>query len=169
MSEDKADTSGSGNKRKTTILCGWRSACACFVICCFGFICVCFVWWIIKETIVEGFFCKRGICPVREHCEAEEVGFWAEEMCGCYKDTWAKPDKCDPHTYPWHDVNKEGQWAECGEYEDRRHEWTMINLEDLPACYHELMPEFQQTAYHRKMDKLKGGAGSFKGIESIPP
>ena len=77
----------------TTILCSWRNACSCFAICLAVSLCLIAVWWVIRMTIVQWFFCERSICPVREHCEAEEVGFWSYDMCGCYEDVWARPEK----------------------------------------------------------------------------
>ena len=164
MSEDNASASRSGSRRQTTILCNWRNACLCFVFCLFGSLCLGLAWWVIRKTIVQWFFCERSICPVQEHCEGEGVGFWVYEMCGCYEDVWARPENCIPNAYPSAEVKLEGFWAECGVYpheEDSSREvykWKIIDLRNLPACYHERLPEFQRTAYDLKSKGRKGGA-----------
>ena len=153
MSEDNA----------SAFLCSWRNACLCFVFCLFGSLCLGLAWWVIRKTIVVWFFCERNICPVQEHCEGEGAGFWVYEMCGCYEDVWARPEKCKPNAYP-SAATAEGFWAECGVYpheEDSSREvykWKMIDLRNLPACYHERLPEFQRTAYDLKSKGRKGGA-----------
>ena len=61
------------------------------------------------------------------------------------------------------EVTLEGFWAECGVYpheEDSSREvykWKIIDLRNLPACYHERLPEFQRTAYDLKSKGRKGG------------
>ena len=163
MSEDNASASSSGSRRQTTILCSWRNACLCFAFCLFGSLILGLAWWVIRKTIVVWFFCERNICPVQEHCEGEGAGFWVYEMCGCYEDVWARPEKCKPNAYP-SAATAEGFWAECGVYpheEDSSREvykWKMIDLRNLPACYHERLPEFQRTAYDLKSKGQKGGA-----------
>ena len=163
MSEDNASASSSGSRRQTTILCSWKNACLCFVFCLFGSLCLGLAWWVIRKTIVVWFFCERNICPVQEHCEGEGAGFWVYEMCGCYEDVWARPEKCKPNAYP-SAATAEGFWAECGVYpheEDSSREvykWKIIDLRNLPACYHERLPEFQRTAYDLKSKGRKGGA-----------
>ena len=163
MSEDNASASSSGSRRQTTILCSWRNACLCFAFCLFGSLILGLAWWVIRKTIVVWFFCERNICPVQEHCEGEGAGFWVYEMCGCYEDVWARPEKCKPNAYP-SAATAEGFWAECGLYpheEDSEREvykWKIIDLRNLPACYHERLPEFQRTAYDLKSKGRKGGA-----------
>ena len=163
MSEDNASASSSGSRRQTTILCSWRNACLCFAFCLFGSLILGLAWWVIRKTIVVWFFCERNICPVQEHCEGEGAGFWVYEMCGCYEDVWARPEKCKPNAYP-SAATAEGFWAECGVYpheEDSSREvykWKIIDLRNLPACYHERVPEFQRTAYDLKSKGRKGGA-----------
>ena len=163
MSEDNASASSSGSRRQTTILCSWRNACLCFAFCLFGSLILGLAWFVIRKTIVVWFFCERNICPVQEHCEGEGAGFWVYEMCGCYEDVWARPEKCKPNAYP-SAATAEGFWAECGVYpheEDSSREvykWKMIDLRNLPACYHERLPEFQRTAYDLKSKGRKGGA-----------
>ena len=163
MSEDNASASSSGSRRQTTILCSWRNACLCFVFCLFGSLCLGLAWWVIRKTIVVWFFCERNICPVQEHCEGEGAGFWVYEMCGCYEDVWARPEKCKPNAYP-SAATAEGFWAECGVYpheedsEKEVYKWKIIDLRNLPACYHERLPEFQRTAYDLKSKGRKGGA-----------
>ena len=162
MSEDNASASSSGSRRQTTILCSWRNACLCFAFCLFGSLILGLAWFVIRKTIVVWFFCERNICPVQEHCEGEGAGFWVYEMCGCYEDVWARPEKCKPNAYP-SAATAEGFWAECGVYpheEDSSREvykWKMIDLRNLPACYHERLPEFQRTAYDLKSKGRKGG------------
>ena len=162
MSEDNASASSSGSRRQTTILCSWRNACLCFAFCLFGSLILGLAWWVIKKTIVVWFFCEPNICPVQEHCEGEGAGFWVSEMCGCYEDVWAHPEKCKPNAYP-SAATAEGFWAECGLYpheEDSSREvykWKIIDLRNLPACYHERVPEFQRTAYDLKSKGRKGG------------
>ena len=162
MSEDNASASSSGSRRQTTILCSWRNACLCFAFCLFGSLILGLAWWVIRKTIVVWFFCERNICPVQEHCEGEGAGFWVYEMCGCYEDVWARPEKCKPNAYP-SAATAEGFWAECGVYpheEDSSREvykWKIIDLRNLPACYHERLPEFQRTAYDLKSKGRKGG------------
>ena len=163
MSEDNASASRSGSRRQTTILCSWRNACLCFAFCLFGSLILGLAWWVIKKTIVVWFFCEPNICPVQEHCEGEGAGFWVSEMCGCYEDVWARPEKCKPNASP-SAATTEGFWAECGVYpheEDSEREvykWKIIDLRNLPACYHERLPEFQRTAYDLKSKGRKGGA-----------
>ena len=163
MSEDNASASSSGSRRQTTILCSWRNACLCFAFCLFGSLILGLAWWVIRKTIVVWFFCERNICPVQEHCEGEGAGFWVYEMCGCYEDVWARPEKCKPNAYP-SAATAEGFWAECGLYpheEDSEREvykWKIIDLRNLPACYHERVPDFQRTAYDLKSKGRKGGA-----------
>ena len=163
MSEDNASASSSGSRRQTTILCSWRNACLCFAFCLFGSLILGLAWFVIRKTIVVWFFCERNICPVQEHCEGEGAGFWVYEMCGCYEDVWARPEKCKPNAYP-SAATAEGFWAECGVYpheEDSSREvykWKIIDLRNLPACYHERLPEFQRTAYDLKSKGRKGGA-----------
>ena len=163
MSEDNASASSSGSRRQTTILCSWRNACLCFAFCLFGSLILGLAWWVIRKTIVVWFFCERNICPVQEHCEGEGAGFWVYEMCGCYEDVWARPEKCKPNAYP-SAATAEGFWAECGVYpheEDSSREvykWKILDLRNLPACYHERVPEFQRTAYDLKSKGRKGGA-----------
>ena len=153
MSEDNA----------SAFLCSWRNACLCFVFCLFGSLCLGLAWWVIRKTIVVWFFCERNICPVQEHCEGEGAGFWVYEMCGCYEDVWARPEKCKPNAYP-SAATAEGFWAECGLYpheedsEKEVYKWKIIDLRNLPACYHERLPEFQRTAYDLKSKGRKGGA-----------
>ena len=163
MSEDNASASRSGSRRQTTILCSWRNACLCFVFCLFGSLILGLAWFVIRKTIVVWFFCERNICPVQEHCEGEGAGFWVYEMCGCYEDVWARPEKCKPNAYP-SAATAEGFWAECGLYpheedsEKEVYKWKIIDLRNLPACYHERLPEFQRTAYDLKSKGRKGGA-----------
>ena len=38
------------------------------------------------------------------------------------------------------------------------YDWKIIDLRNLPACYHERLPEFQRTAYDLKSKGRKGGA-----------
>ena len=101
---------------------------------------------------------------MHEHCEAEGVGFWSYEMCGCYEDVWARQENCKANAYPWKDVKMVGLWAECGVYpheEDSSREvykWKIIDLRDLPACYYERVPEFQRTAYDLKSKGRMGGS-----------
>ena len=143
--------------------CSWRNACLCFAFCLFGSLILGLAWWVIRKTIVVWFFCERNICPVQEHCEGEGAGFWVYEMCGCYEDVWARPEKCKPNAYP-SAATAEGFWAECGLYpheEDSSrlvYKWKIIDLRNLPACYHERLPEFQRTAYDLKSKGRKGGA-----------
>ena len=100
---------------------------------------------------------------MQEHCEGEGAGFWVYEMCGCYEDVWARPEKCKPNAYP-SAATAEGFWAECGLYpheedsEKEVYKWKIIDLRNLPACYHERVPEFQRTAYDLKSKGRKGGA-----------
>ena len=163
MSEDNASASSSGSRRQTTILCSWRNACVCLAFCLFGSLILGLAWWVIKKTIVVWFFCEPNICPVQEHCEGEGAGFWVSEMCGCYEDVWARPEKCKPNAYP-SAATAEGFWAECGLYpheedsEKEVYKWKIIDLRNLPACYHERLPEFQRTAYDLKSKGRKGGA-----------
>ena len=163
MSEDNASASSSGSRRQTTILCSWRNACLCFAFCLFGSLILGLAWFVIRKTIVVWFFCERNICPVQEHCEGEGAGFWVYEMCGCYEDVWARPEKCIPNAYP-SAATAEGFWAECGLYpheedsEKEVYKWKIIDLRNLPACYHERLPEFQRTAYDLKSKGRKGGA-----------
>ena len=163
MSEDNASASSSGSRRQTTILCSWRNACLCFAFCLFGSLILGLAWFVIRKTIVVWFFCERNICPVQEHCEGEGAGFWVYEMCGCYEDVWARPEKCKPNAYP-SAATAEGFWAECGVYpheedsEKEVYKWKIIDLRNLPACYHERLPEFQRTAYDLKSKGRKGGA-----------
>ena len=153
MSEDNA----------SAFLCSWRNACLCFVFCLFGSLILGLAWWVIRKTIVVWFFCERSICPVQEHCEGEGAGFWVYEMCGCYEDVWARPEKCKPNAYP-SAATAESFWAECGLYpheedsEKEVYKWKIIDLRNLPACYHERLPEFQRTAYDLKSKGRKGGA-----------
>ena len=82
-------------------------------------------------------------------------------MCGCYEDVWARPEKCKPNAYP-SAATAEGFWAECGLYpheedsEKEVYKWKIIDLRNLPACYHERLPEFQRTAYDFKSKGQKG-------------
>ena len=141
MSEDNASASGSGSRRQTTILCSWRNACLCFVFCLFGSLCLGLAWWVIRKTIVVWFFCERNICPVQEHCEGEGAGFWVYEMCGCYEDVWARPEKCKRIPYPPTAMYSAGFWAECGLYpheedsEKEVYKWKIIDLRKTWTAY----------------------------------
>ena len=132
---------------------------------CFMFLVMLFaVWWIVKQIIIGPLICEQSTCPVQEHCEDEWVGFPPREMCGCYEDVWARPENCNVHAYPREDVKEEGLWAECGVYPHEAdssrkvYDWKIIDLRNLPACYHDRVPEFQRTAYDLKSKGRKGGA-----------
>ena len=171
MSEDNTNASSSGSRRQTcayalrsACVVALRVPCVCLAFCFCGSLILGLAWWVIKKTIVVWFFCEPNICPVQEHCEGEGAGFWVSEMCGCYEDVWARPEKCKRIPYPPAAMYSAGFWAECGLYpheedsEKEVYKWKILDLRNLPACYHERLPEFQRTAYELKSKGQKGGA-----------
>ena len=113
----------------------------CFAFCLFGSLILGLAWWVIKKTIVVWFFCEPNICPVQEHCEGEGAGFWVSEMCGCYEDVWARPEKCKRIPYPPAAMYSAGFWAECGLYpheedsEKEVYKWKIIDLRKTWTAY----------------------------------